>query len=216
MGKNIRIYDQLSNKITADFAWRRKELKIIKDQIPIKKNPLQNAALRFSIPILYAHWEGFTKISCEYYLQYIAAQHIEHKFLKPQFIALSLSKKIGKLEVKSIRERTRSIELLIELLPSKSNIQTKNVIQTKSNLRYSVFEEVLFILDLNDSLFKRYKSLIDDLVDIRNTIAHGNNLRVDYATYMTMHDDIQALMGILKNEIENTAVLQLYRVNASV
>ena len=216
MGKSIRTYGQLSDKITEEFAWRRKELKIIKDQIPTKNNPIQNAALRFSIPILYAHWEGYAKIACESYLQFIAVQHIEHEFLQPQFIALSLSKKIGKLEVKDIRERTNSIKLLIELLSKRSNIQTKNVIQTKSNLRYSVFEEIIFILNLNESLFIGYKSLIDDLVDIRNTIAHGNNLRVDYKTYITMHSDVQILMETLKNEIENTAIQQHYRISASV
>jgi len=211
MGNKVRTYNQLSSKITEELAWRRKELKIVKDQIPNTSSPLQHAALRFAVPILYAHWEGFAKISCDTYLKFVASKYLNHEALQPQFIALSLANKIGKLEVKNIKERTESIELLIDLMTKKSNIKTKNVIQTKSNLRFDVFKEILYILNLNENLFKRYETLIDDLVKTRNTIAHGNTLKVDYLTYQTMHGDVQIVMETLKNEIENSAVQELYK-----
>jgi hypothetical protein len=72
------MYKMIADFVGVDYAWRRKELKLIKDQIPNKNSPKQNAALRFSVPILYAHWEGFVKKSCELYLEYVAK-----KYLKP-------------------------------------------------------------------------------------------------------------------------------------
>jgi hypothetical protein len=56
-----------------------------------------------------------------------------------------------------------------------------------------------------------YQSLIDDLVDSRNNIAHGDYLRVQYSAYESMHTDIQFLMELLKNELENAAITETFR-----
>ena len=109
MARKPYTYNELIRLVGIDFAWRRKELKIIKDQIPLKSNPIQNASLRFSVPILYAHWEGFVKKSCELYLEFVAKKYLKHSELKPQFVALSLSKKLGNLEIKNIEEKTKAV-----------------------------------------------------------------------------------------------------------
>lgn len=215
MSRKIFNFDTLSSSVEEDFAWRRKELKIIKDQIPSNPSPLQSAALRFSVPILYAHWEGFVKKSCEYYLEFVSNKYLPHRDLKSQFIALSLNRKFGKLEIKNIEEKTKTVEFLISEFDKSANIPIKNVIQTKSNLRYEVFEEIVFILDLDASLFSSKKSLIDDLVDARNNIAHGSFLRIDFKTYVDMHDDTIGLMSVLKTELENSAIMKRFLKSAS-
>lgn len=212
MARKPYTYDQLIDFVGVDFAWRRKELKLIKDQIPNKNSPKQNAALRFSVPILYAHWEGFVKKSCELYLEYVANKYLKHNELKPQFIALSLTKRLGNLEIKNIEEKTKTVEFLLNEIDRKSNVLTKNVIQTRSNLKYHVLKEILFIIGIDEKKFAHKKSLINDLVDSRNNIAHGNYLRVDFATYNLMHEDTQELMRILKTEIENSALLENYKI----
>jgi len=113
MARRTYTYDQLINLISEDYAWRRKELKIINDYVPQTPSPKQSASLRFSVPILYAHWEGFVKKSTEIYLEYVAKKYLKHSELKPQFVALSLSKKLGTLEVKNIEEKSRTVEFLI-------------------------------------------------------------------------------------------------------
>lgn len=135
MARKVYTFDNLCNLIDGDYAWRRKELQIIKEQIPNNPGPKQNAALRFSVPILYAHWEGFVKKSCELYLEFVANKYLKHSELKPQFIALSLTKKLGNLEIKNLEEKTRTIKFLIDEIEKNSNILTKNVIQTRSNLK---------------------------------------------------------------------------------
>lgn len=211
MARRAYTYDQLTNLIGEDFAWRRKELKIINDYIPEKPSPKQSASLRFSVPILYAHWEGFVKKSTEIYLEYVARKYLKHNELKPQFIALSLSKKLGNLEIKNIEEKSKTVEFLINELDKNSNILTTNVIQTKSNLKYNIFREILFIIGVSESKFSGYESLINDLVDARNNIAHGDYLRVDFKTYQIMFIEVQEIMESLKTEIENSALVEGYK-----
>lgn len=213
MAKKVYTFADLTRLIGEDYAWRRKELKLIKDQVesPSSNSPLQNAALRFAVPILYAHWEGFVKKACELYLEFISNKYLKHNELKPQFIALSLTKKLGKLEIKNIEEKTKTVEFLLKEIDKNSNIPTKNIIQTKSNLRYDVFEEIIFVLDLDINKFSKFQSLINDLVDSRNNIAHGDYLRVQFSAYESMHTDIQSLMELLKNELENAAISETFR-----
>lgn len=212
MARKAYTYDQLTKLISEDYAWRRKELKIIKDQIPLNHSPKQNAALRFAVPILYAHLEGFVKKSTELYLEYIAKKYLKHSELKPQFVALSLSKKLGDLEIKNLEEKTKTVEFLLTEIDKNSNILTKNVIQTKSNLKYKVLQEILFVIGIDETKFSSFKSLVNDLVDARNNIAHGDYLRVELSTYNIMHNDIQILMECLKTEIENAALTEEYKV----
>ena len=207
MAKKVFTFSDLTRLIGEDYAWRRKELKLIKDHVesPSPNSPMQNAALRFAVPILYAHWEGFVKKSCELYLEFVSNKYLKHNQLKPQFIALSLTKKLGRLEIKNIEEKTKTVDFLLK------EINKNSIIQTKSNLRYNVFEEIIFVLDLDISKFSMYQSLIDDLVDSRNNIAHGDYLRVQYSAYESMHLDIQLLMELLKNELENAAITETFR-----
>lgn len=202
---------ELSKLLDDELAWRRKELNLIKNYIPAEKNLKQDAALRFNIPLLYAHFEGFVKKSTEYYLQYVAGLYLKHSELQPQFISLSLSKKIGILEMKNIEEKTNAIQFILENFEQRSNILTKNVIQTKSNLRFNIFKEILFTICLDENQFSKYETLINDLVDTRNFIAHGDYIKVDLATFNIMFDDIQEIMTNLKTEIENSVLNHKYK-----
>lgn len=212
MARKTYTYDQLTKLISEDYAWRRKELKLINDQIPNKPSPKQSAALRFAVPILYAHWEGFVKKSTEIYLEFVAKKYLKHNELKPQFIALSLSKKLGNLEIRNLEEKSKAVEFLLNEFDKNSNILTTNVIQTKSNLKYKVFKEILFVVGIKESKFSEFKGLIDDLVDARNNIAHGDYLRVDFQTFEIMFNEIQQVMDSLKTEIENSALSEEYKL----
>lgn len=211
MGKRVYSFSELSNLLDEEIAWRRKELNIVKNYIPNERNPKQNAALRFNVPILYAHFEGFVKKSTEFYLEFVANKYLKHSELQSQFISLSLTKKIGLLEVKNIEDKTKIVDFIINESESKSNILTKNVIQTKSNLKYNILKEILYIIGIDETKFSHFETLINDLVDARNYIAHGDYLKVDFDTYDNMYNDIQNVMVILKTEIENAASLEIFK-----
>lgn len=211
MGKEIVIISNLLKVLDDEFAWRRKELAVLKAKIPVDRNPLQSAMLRSALPLLYAHWEGFVKLSMSYYLEHVSRKYLKHEELNLKFVTLSLQNKIGELSETDFVKRTKIIELLFSEFGKRSNIPHKNIIQTKSNLRFEVLEEILYILDLNDSYIESKKSLINDLVTTRNHIAHGQLNFLDYQTFEVFHDDVIALINYLKTKIENNAVQELYK-----
>lgn len=212
MGKEIVLIGNLIKALDDEFAWRRKELSVLKGKIPLAKNALQSAMLRSALPLLYAHWEGFIKLSMSYYLEHVSRKYLKHEELTSKFITLSLQNRIGDLSENNFEKRTKIIELLFAEYTKRSNIPHKNIVQTRSNLRFEVLEEILFILDLNDTYIESKKSLIDDLVNTRNHIAHGQQNLLDYQTFELFYNDIIGLMSYLKTKIENNAVQQIYKM----
>ncbi|WP_312364728.1 MAE_28990/MAE_18760 family HEPN-like nuclease [Sphingobacterium sp.] len=210
MGREVTTILGLTNKLTDEFAWRRKELKVLKDKIPSTGGSLQAAMLRSSVPLLYAHWEGFVKVAMSCYLEHVSRKYVPNNVLTPKFLALSLQNKLGDFIETSFESKAKIIELLFVDYSKKSNIPKKNIINTKSNLRFDVLKEILFLLDLEDSHIDGHKELINDLVDTRNHIAHGEYNSVDFKTYASIHDDVIALMEYLKTKIENNAVQKKY------
>lgn len=214
MAGRIQTYDNLSDKIYAELSWRRKELTLVKSKIPLEKNPLQSAMIRASIPLLYAHWEGFVKLTMSYYLEFVSNKYLKNNELKTQFVALSLQSKLGDLSNSNFENRTKIIDFIFNEINKQSNIPKKNIINTKSNLRFDVLKEILFILDLQDSHIDTQKDLINDLVDERNYIAHGEHKLIDYPTFENFFNDTISLMEYLKTTIENNAIQEKYK-NAS-
>lgn len=211
MGKRTYSFNEFSKYLDEELAWRRKELNIIKNYIPEKQNPKQAAALRFNVPMLYAHFEGFVKKATELYLEFVANKFLKHSQLQTQFISLSLSSQLASLNVNNIKTKTEIIDFILDKLDSKSKIKTKNIINTKSNLKFNVFKDILFTIGINETVFHKYGSLIDDLVDSRNYIAHGEYLSIDYERYLNLYNDIQEVMENLKTELENSVVQEKYK-----
>ena len=216
MSRKLLTFDLLSDKVIDEFSWRRKELTLLKNKIPTSKNPLQSAMIRATLPLLYAHWEGFVKISLSYYLQFISYKGLRNDELRTQFFALSMRKKLGNLKDRSIQSESQMIDFILSDFDKQSNIPTKNVVNTKSNLKYEVLEEILFIMDLEDDYFKRQEELINDLVNERNYIAHGEHKLIDYDTFLEFFDDVISLMVNLKSQIENSALLENYKKQQTI
>lgn len=215
MGRSLLTFDKLSDNIIGEFSWRRKELTLLKSKIPTNKNSLQTAMIRATLPLLYAHWEGFVKVSLSYYLEFVSNKGLKHNELKTQFIALSLQKKIGDIKENSLQSKTQIIDFIFSSSEKQSNIPTKNIINTKSNLKYDVLDEILFIMDLKDMHFESQEDLINDLVNERNFIAHGEHKLIDYDTFIEFFNDTISLMEYLKTKIENSALMENYKKPAS-
>ncbi|QXV67071.1 hypothetical protein INP83_08315 [Mucilaginibacter sp. 21P] len=212
MAKDLYTYDSLSNKLYDELGWRRKELLLVKNFIPTEKNTVQSAMLRAALPLLYAHWEGFVKLTMSYYLEFVSKRFLKHYKLNTKFIALSLQNKIGDLASADFENRVKIIDFILNKFNSQSNIPKRNIINTKSNLTFSVLKEILFILDIDSTHIEGKKSLINDLVDTRNHIAHGEYKILDYGTFLNFYDDVLSLMEFLKTSIENDATLKKYQV----
>ena len=93
----IRTKEAFIDFLDKDIAWRKKELSYLKGNI--KKGTAHYAThLRSGVVLLYAHWEGFIKNSCEYYLTYIKYQKLKYDELSDNILALSLKSQLTEYE----------------------------------------------------------------------------------------------------------------------
>ena len=94
---SIRTTEQLSDKLSTDLAWRKKELSEVKSLVETRKVSPQrhNALIRSGICILYAHWEGFVKLASNSYLEYVAMQKLRYDQLNSNFLALAMKTKLN-------------------------------------------------------------------------------------------------------------------------
>ncbi|PKH02769.1 hypothetical protein CXF72_09935 [Psychromonas sp. MB-3u-54] len=193
-------------KISEEYSWRRRELILYKTKVPTDINPIQTVFLRAAIPFIYGHWEGFVKVCMSLYLRYVSELQLKHSELKTPFVALSFSNKISSFDSNSIFKKVELVDLMFEKLESRSNIPKKNIINTKSNLRYEVLEEILFNVNLESHGLKTKSEVINSLVDTRNHIAHGEYKYISYETYSSFNDEVLSLLERIKTIIENSAV----------
>ncbi len=88
----IRTVEELQERIDEDFAWRRKELTYLENNIKSSKPHNIKTDLRAGIVLLYAHWEGFIKSAAENYLTFVASKKLNYDELSHCFVALALLK----------------------------------------------------------------------------------------------------------------------------
>ncbi len=212
MAKKAYSFTDFTRILDDEFTWRRNELYLFKSRIPLdNSNSFQKPLLRAGITILYAHWEGFVKNAATFYLQYISYKFLKNSELKNQFLALSLSNKIKNLEVNKLESKTQIIDLIFSDYNKNSNIPYKNIINTKSNLKFDIFVDILFTVDINKTSYLSKETLINDLVSLRNNVAHGEDKEIDLNTYSNFYSEIIDLIQLFKTDIENSAVLQKFR-----
>ena len=211
MSKFYVKFDDFSNDLYKELSWRKHELSILNSSIPDKSSKKQQVFLRMAIPILYAHWEGFINNSASYYLCYVNSNRLKHSELTTQFFTLSLKNKLHLNEAKNLETQTKIVDYVLNNFEKRSNVPTKNIIKTKSNLNFKVFNEILYVIGFDESMFKNFESLINDLIDLRNFIAHGENKIVNKETYNNFYTEIINLMDYFKTELENFSILKKFK-----
>jgi hypothetical protein len=92
----IRTVEALNKILSDDIIWRKKELSEVKSLIETKSFSSQkhNALIRSGICILYAHWEGFVKLTANSYLEYVRTKKLPYRELSSNFLALAMKEKL--------------------------------------------------------------------------------------------------------------------------
>ena len=86
----IRSSFELADALDSALAWRKKEITTILFTVKNQKRAhVKQAYLRASIPILYAHWEGYTKEASSYYVEFVDRQKLTYSELTTNFISIS-------------------------------------------------------------------------------------------------------------------------------
>jgi hypothetical protein len=214
MSAGIRTRGQLQEAMADEFAWRKKDLHGLKTLVLENKGtPKRDLCVRAAIALLYAHWEGFVKQVGLAYLEFVARQSIENGELQINFLAMAIAKLVrAALGSSKIQPSLDIVNFFQSQMTAKSRINWKNGVDTKSNLKSAMFKEISLWLGLDYPRFATKEKLIDEkLLANRNRIAHGQFSVIDLEEYLTLHDEVHAMMQDFYNQIDNLAFTRAYR-----
>lgn len=203
----------LINEIVADRDWRMQELEFLKkldkrtlyNQVSEKE---RNIYYRMCIPIIYAHWEGFISSSFKSLIDCINAQNLSRDEIINELFAFSQKTNFQCLAGKqNFRQRCEFSEKFIISFSKPFKIDTK-LLSTKSNLKFEVLEEILSWFNMQPIGYQPYKQQINQLVNIRNAIAHGeNSIKITY-------NDLEKYIKVVNDLFDITITsLQKYLLN---
>lgn len=181
MNTNEETYLDLMHELEAERDWRVAELSKIKllfreiKQIDI--NDYMNVYLKMTVPMVYAHWEGYCVASFKIIMDYINRKEMGAQLVDYNILTYANNKTYDKLKGKSnFAQRVEFSKEFIKILNGRIRIVGK--LDTKSNLNYKVLQEILQIFKMNEEGVEQYESELNSLVNIRNAIAHGENSRM--------------------------------------
>lgn len=157
---------------------------------------------RMSIPMIYAHWEGFVVDSLKTTLKFLNNLELEPKNVPVHLVVLCLGDSYKSLSGKqSFEQRIEFTKKFNEILKNTIKFQTK--IETKSNLKSNVMKELCEIFKFDFEKMLDSMSDIDRLVHIRNSIAHGENSFSPKMENINKYiESIKSAMDILLDEID--------------
>jgi hypothetical protein len=210
----IQSKTDFKDQLDKDFAWRRPELSDVLSSVKTHKGKSKDTALRSAVLVLYAHWEGFIKQAASLYLTYVKEKGLKFKELKDCFVALSIKQKLAIFQqTNKATIHTQLIEYLKSCQEEVAVINDYGAISTKSNLNSDILQQILTRIGLDYSPYELKANLIDaQLLNYRNTIAHGNRLKVTEEEYIIIHNEIIGMMYSIKNDLENAVAIDAFQL----
>jgi len=215
----IRTGEMLSDRLSQDLAWRKKELADLSYYLKTtgESGTRKNVLARCGIAILYAHWEGYIKNSGRNYLEFVTMQRLSLSELKENLITLVLQNKISSvIETQKPSQLGFVTSFFLDELDKRALLPYKSAINTESNLSSKVFKEIIWCLGLDYGPFETKEKLIDSkLLGKRNHIAHGKDLEVDLDEFNQLHQEVINMMDVFKNQLENSSTMKAFKKNQS-
>lgn len=170
----------VEDAISQSLSWRRIELYALKSAISEAERkypdaPLTRALGRSGVALLYAHWEGFVKDACQAYVNYVAKKRLRLADLNDGLLRTALVD----IARKALSKDERGLTALVEAVrnpATRVTLPKRNMVNTRSNLRFEVFVEIFQALGFPTVSFETKGPLINStLCDGRNSIAHGRD-----------------------------------------
>jgi len=174
--------------------------------------PIEPAVIRMGIPMIYALWEGYIKEVCQLYLEYIEANVPCIVDLQPAILGYMWTSELRSL-TGGLNFARKTAVASLALGSASAPVafhNTEKEIDTKSNLKYSVLEDIANHLCLDISALTTWKFHLNALVNLRNNIAHGSRpTSLSYADFDEYSCNMVALMEafeqVLCNAVNNRA-----------
>lgn len=184
--------EKIREELEGELTWRQNELRFLKNQMATMLKEDEREKYRKSlIVMLYAHFEGFSKTALLIYIKFINDLKLNRHDVNENLQASSMNQIFRQYEDtnrkcdifrkelpddKILHNFFRRTDLLIQLKDflSEELIVKDEVIDTESNLKYKILQKNFYKLGLPHNEFEIYSRDVDDLVNLRNSIAHGS------------------------------------------
>lgn len=182
--------------INSDLNWRLGEIAILKSltvqsHLSQKKKSITR---KYSIPALYAVWEGYIANSFKEYVKIINSEHLNFSDLhdgittKHLFSSLSLHQ-----PPQTFEKRKRLVRKIQEMMSEP--VQLPLEIDTGSNVDYAELQNIFKRYAVNGEQLEKYKASLNKFLNYRNRIAHGDNsIAVDTEHIAEFSQTIVSLM----------------------
>lgn len=181
-------------EIDMDREWRKNEIKQVEIICyKLSDNKLNKIILKATIPMIYAHWEGFVVSSLKKITKYLNALKYKYNDFHINLLTNSYEENIKSLE-NSLGYEKRVKHLNIIFANIDNEVKFKEKIDVKSNLKFEVLKDTCMKFNLNIDNFEKYKRDLEQLLKIRNAIAHGES-----AYTFENYKDIEKYVNLLSN-----------------
>jgi hypothetical protein len=209
----IRTLSELQDKLDRDSSWRVKEIADMKSAVRQELSIARKTLIRAGVPLLYAHWEGFVKVSATAYIIYVGSNRLTFDQLAGPFVTLGARSLFSKVSATgSMQARLEVAEFFLKGQTGRANFSASNLVETKSNLNSNVLEEILCSVGISTKHYQTKYNLIDEsLLSRRNQIAHGEFCELDAVSFRLLADEVIDLMKQFKHDIETNASAGSFR-----
>jgi hypothetical protein len=210
--KKMQTSSLLQDYLDEESAWRIKEISDLKIGVRTAEGARKRTLIRASVPLIYAHWEGFVKNVSTAYVNFVNCQRLNYEQLRTCFVVFGLKGKLNDLTgSRQAKRNNEIINFLFNELKGKAKLNLSNAIDTESNLNSEVFGNIAESIGIDPSPYESKYNFIDiSLVKRRNDIAHGQSLDLDADDCRKLADEVIFLIRRYKTDIENAVALKEY------
>lgn len=197
--------DKLQYILDDDLTWRRRE---ISDLITIAQTGRvgeRRTARRASIPMMYAHWEGYTKNSFVRYFEFVSLKRKKFSDLSSNFMFLSSRKEIGSISSADAEAAIAKFNHVLDKVNLINTDPMRKHVNTRSNLRWDVLTELYAIAGIEQPSIDLETTINVSLCDARNAIAHGESAAPDLDAVRQLRDDVFLMLESVKNSLVTAA-----------
>lgn len=203
----IHTLEQLDDKISEESSWRMHELTTARRITQQAHGSAQIASLRSGVLILYAHWEGWIKNVSQLYIRYVNTKKYRLEQLSPAFLGNAIKTRIAASQAANQSSVHTDFALFIQRDLSGRATLSENLVRSESNLSSAVLFDILGRLGLEQlPLYTNRAKMIDEeLVERRNSIAHGKFLEIDEKDFLDLHANVLQLLQLFTDQVRNAA-----------
>jgi hypothetical protein len=162
--------------------------------------------------MLYAHWEGYIKDSCNAYVEFVTVRRLRCDELSDGLLRTVLES-LGKRVIAGDEEALQAlVDAIRRPSESRARISKGTMVDTKSNLRFKVLCDILLHIGFSTEDFLTKDKLIDkSLCDRRNSIAHGREDFPPPGDFTDLLAGVMEMMEQVRDQIMAGARLKSYK-----